>query len=142
MTDKQFEELMMAVRYVTEVLDSIDSKLDIDFDGEDVVNGHTAPRLVRDDEKYYDPNHRDVDALLEAGTRAQREKLEENTDKGSWLNLNTSELFDLLSVEMRELADTFGMDDTEAMRREAADVANYAHMIIERCNWNQRGIAK
>jgi len=81
---------------------------------------------------------RDYLALFDAGTTAQLEKLEHHGRKSCWKELSLRELVYLLSEEMLELHEEYyepvGTFSHIRLRQEAADVANYAHMIIERCN--------
>lgn len=75
-------------------------------------------------------------ALLDAGERAQLEKLEANDHKGGWGEIPLNELAASCSIEVWELTDELLKEpiDYEKVRAEAADVANYAHMIIQRCD--------
>ncbi len=84
---------------------------------------------------------RDIDALLKAGNKAQREKLEENRHKGGF---DTDDIFiihEKLVIEVYELEEELYTRlmpkkeiDYAKARREAADVANFAHMIILKCD--------
>lgn len=75
-------------------------------------------------------NERDYDALLAAGNRAQLEKLREKEHKGPFDGAFI-ELGSLLYIEALELLEAIRENKPTEIRREAADVANYAHMIIQ-----------
>lgn len=73
--------------------------------------------------------------LLYKGMRAQIEKLEENSHKDDWEDMDLQTLFTHLCDEVDELEQEVTQNGTFlALRREAADVANFAHMIIALCN--------
>lgn len=82
---------------------------------------------------------RDYDSLIDAGNKAQIEKLEENSHKKGFENINLSYAFHRLQEEMDELSNEI-YDNLESggrieeIRREAADIANFAHMIIYKCD--------
>ena len=78
---------------------------------------------------------RDIDALLKAGNLAQREKLEQNGHKQGFDNIDIDDAFECLAGEFAEL-DVEMMKDGhwKEKRHEAADIANYAHMIILACD--------
>ncbi len=81
---------------------------------------------------------RNYSALLYAGNRAQLEKLNQNGHKGGW-DEPIESLFKKLRTETYELAHEIHLvgpeyRDPGAIRHEAADVANYAHMIIQKCD--------
>ncbi len=79
---------------------------------------------------------RDLEALLKAGNAAQMEKLQENTYKRGSDDINTFYALRRLSEEVKELEDEFWLKekDYKKIRREAADVANFAHMLIVACD--------
>lgn len=85
---------------------------------------------------------RDYEKLLKAGANAQLEKLKANDHKQGWDDISFEEAFNGLVDEVKELRDAFGdkptaetyKDGIKAIRHEAADIANYAHMIIYRCD--------
>jgi len=81
---------------------------------------------------------RDYEALFKAGNTAQLEKLKENEDKPGWDNITFVTTFTGLLEEVKELIAEVKGDISdegyEKIRREAADVANFAHMIILRCD--------
>jgi hypothetical protein len=80
---------------------------------------------------------RDYEKLFESGNGAQREKLEVHKLKGCWKKLTLRELMLLLFEEVIELHDEYYDIEKisfENIRNEAADVANYAHMIIQKCD--------
>lgn len=79
---------------------------------------------------------RDVDALLNAGIKAQLEKLDENGHKKGFDNLDTFESYYLLVAEVKELRVEIYMSKTDyqATRKEFADIANFAHMGILACD--------
>lgn len=92
---------------------------------------------------------RDYTALLEAGNKAQLEKLEQNGHKKGFQDVSISGAFDRLRDESYELEDELfnTMDvkgcsmkfwkqkiNIKAVRHEAADIANFAHMIILACD--------
>ena len=82
---------------------------------------------------------RDIEALLTAGNKAQREKLEKYNYKPSFENISFVDSFNGLVDEVKELAEAFQSPDVNKqgyknIRHEAADVANFAHMIILACD--------
>ena len=74
--------------------------------------------------------------LLEHGNKAQLEKLLENKHKEDWPN-EIDYTYACMDLEMKELQKEvyrgYGVDFSK-IRREAADVANFAHMIILACD--------
>ncbi len=70
---------------------------------------------------------RAYDELLEAGNRAQLEKLHENSHKRGF---DSIDLAYALSRIQEEVAELCAADTDQELRREAADIANFAHMII------------
>lgn len=86
---------------------------------------------------------RDYKALLEAGNKAQMEKLEQNGHKEGF---DDSDIFQLESDMVNEVSeledeiyDEFTCIETDLLdyakiRHEAADIANFAHMIILACD--------
>ncbi len=81
---------------------------------------------------------RDYKALLEAGFYAQIEKLQENDHKGDWDSTDIGNVVSLLRDEVEELTQAVADKSYRDARREAADVANFAHMIIFVCNKHPR----
>lgn len=91
------------------------------------------------------PNHRNLFRLLYHGNKAQIEKLERDKDKPDFLDHNLYDLYYLLNDEIKELnneldkhinlANDYDNIDMlrDAIEQEAADVANFAHMIILKC---------
>lgn len=82
---------------------------------------------------------RDIANLIEAGTDAQIEKLEANAHKTGFSSLEIDTLFKMLECEVDELLLEVndwkdGKDNLDKVRLEAADVANFAHMIILKCD--------
>lgn len=83
---------------------------------------------------------RDYDNLLSAGNKAQLEKLEENPHKRGFDNIKLEYAHTRIKEEMAELnIEINGYPhsqtiDWQKVRREAADVANFAHMIIFKCD--------
>lgn len=83
---------------------------------------------------------RNYGRLIASGTRAQLEKLrEKEKTKGGWWHYHLEELFKMLKDEAVELAievelHSVGHGSESKIRREAADVANVAHMIIQKCD--------
>ena len=83
---------------------------------------------------------RNYDELLKAGTGAQLEKLLENPEKSGFDNINIEYALDRILDEFIELRDAIRktgippITHLQLIRREAADVANFAHMIILRCD--------
>ena len=74
---------------------------------------------------------RDHTKLIEAGTRAQMEKLIENNHKPP-LDLVTPDY--CKTRILQEMGELLGVDTPEAMRREAADIANFCHALILWCD--------
>jgi len=79
---------------------------------------------------------RDIAGLLKAGNKAQLEKLRENNHKKDFNDVNVEYCFRRLSDERLELRDEIinGELDYKKIRREFADVANFAHMGILACD--------
>ncbi len=80
---------------------------------------------------------RDYEALLEAGNKAQLEKLRENEHKDGFDDISIAYVMDRIEDEHMELEHAFdnvGDLGWESVRHEAADIANFAHMIILKCN--------
>jgi uncharacterized small protein (DUF1192 family) len=78
---------------------------------------------------------RDIDKLLGRGTALQTYKLLANAHKDDFNTLKVDELFALLEDEIEELAAEVykwknGKADLIELVLEAADVANFSHMII------------
>lgn len=69
---------------------------------------------------------RDHERLLEAGNRAQLEKLNRDTHKGSFPR-SIEEITERLLDEVDELLRAV---EPKEIRSEAADIANFAHMLI------------
>ncbi len=83
---------------------------------------------------------RNYEKLLKAGNQAQLVKLKMNEEKGGWNNLSFGQLFVMLQEELNELEKEIDNhhQDTDLIRLEAADIANYAHMIIQKCDKVER----
>ena len=94
-------------------------------------------------------SNRNYDELFIRGTNAQREKLEENEHKGGFTDIDINLAFKNMSKERDELSFAIailelGIDvpceintqenGYKAICGEAADVANFAHMIILKCD--------
>ena len=79
-----------------------------------------------------DKQQRDYSELFKVGTVAQLEKLNLYENKGEFPT-DLKLLYLLMQGEVKEVGIDLYMDDPEAIRLEAADVANYAHMIILEC---------
>lgn len=80
---------------------------------------------------------RNIDKLLQSGIAAQTEKLLENSEKRGFDNIDIDYGFKRLQDEYLELFDELyyvKKRDPHKIRREAADVANFAHMIIFACD--------
>ncbi len=77
---------------------------------------------------------RDYNKLLHAGNRAQVEKLIENSHKAGWDNIGIDYAINRIEDEVRELHTAIDKRDVKEIRREAADIANFAHMIILTCD--------
>jgi hypothetical protein len=81
---------------------------------------------------------RDPVSLLFSGNKAQMEKLmdEKNRAKGGWELMTIRELNTKLIEEVCELLLEVALEKSDfiSIRLEAADVANFAHMIIQRCD--------
>jgi len=81
--------------------------------------------------------------LLNAGNKAQIEKLKQNTHKGGFDNIALDYAWKRIEEEMKELSTALclipltGSGYLKALkniRHESADVANFAHMIIYKCD--------
>ncbi len=79
---------------------------------------------------------RDYDKLLESGNKAQLEKLLLNEHKRGFENINLDYAINRIYQEIEELheAHLFNDVDFSSIRKEAADIANFAHMIIFKCD--------
>ncbi len=80
---------------------------------------------------------RDYKRLLREGKKAMKEKLKENDHKCGFDVESINILFKKLQAKVYELQDELQVQpklyDLKAIRHEAADVANYAFMIILKC---------
>ena len=76
---------------------------------------------------------RDYNKLLESGNKAQLEKLKKYDAKGEFPT-DLYLLMFLLKAEYGELLVESYLKDYKAMRKEFADIANYAHMGILACD--------
>lgn len=101
-----------------------------------------------------DSDKRNYSALLGAGVRAQEEKLKENEHKRGFEDIDVYYAFDRIIDELKELRiELFQMEKTDhdidfvrkreqydllKTRSEAADIANFAHMIILKCDQELR----
>lgn len=76
--------------------------------------------------------------LFKAGNAAQLEKLKENDHKSGFMNVDLWFAFNALSKERDELLIALLTNHTKYklknVRCEAADIANFAHMIILQCD--------
>lgn len=82
------------------------------------------------------PN-RDYDILLSAGNAAQLEKLKKNEHKRGFDNIDLDYAWYRIQEEIEELREEMDAPiwrDLKAIMAEAADVANFAHMIILKCD--------
>lgn len=79
---------------------------------------------------------RNYKELFQAGNKAQLEKLQRNEHKKGWNDLRVGYLTNRIDDELEELfKETISMPrDYRKIRHEAADIANFAHMIILRCD--------
>ena len=77
---------------------------------------------------------RDYEKLFESGNSGFYDRLYIPEHKGSWQDICIEDLFIKLRVEVSELQEAVIGGDFKDIRQEAADVANYAHMLIEACN--------
>ncbi len=75
---------------------------------------------------------RDYDKLLQAGNKAQLEKLEINSHKSGFNNIDLEYTLKRIKEETGELFIELCKPewDYEAIRHEFADIANFAHMGI------------
>ena len=92
--------------------------------------------------QYLDKEHtknmekRDYKKLLDAGNAAQLEKLQQNGHKKGFGNIDLNYAMKRIDNESHELFCEIAMMDKDykAIRHEAADIANFAHMIILKCD--------
>ena len=79
---------------------------------------------------------RDYTALIEAGTAAQLEKLEQNGHKEGFDNININYALKRITEEYVEAYQETheSIIDYSKVRHEAADIANFAHMVILACD--------
>ena len=88
-------------------------------------------RLVKAD------NHRKLSLhlrLLEAGNAAQLEKLAQYSEQTGMMNMPYDLAAEKLCEEVVELEKALIGANYNEIRLEAADIANYAHTIIRRCD--------
>jgi len=78
--------------------------------------------------------NRNYGELIAHANIAMLEKLNENSHKPDWNKLCLRELLEGVSEENRELQAEYPKGKIENIRREAADVANFAAMIINFCD--------
>ena len=79
---------------------------------------------------------RDYETLFERGTKAQLEKLVFHKTKPDFRKIDIDWAVRRCGDEVIELTEEAMMDhvDYQRLRLEAADVANFAHMIILECD--------
>ena len=70
-----------------------------------------------------------IDQDMATLVEIMKEKLEENSFKGTWENMDNEDLFSYLRFETVELSDAIFSEPDEAIIRECADIANFAMMI-------------
>jgi NTP pyrophosphatase (non-canonical NTP hydrolase) len=75
---------------------------------------------------------RDYEQLFQAGNSAQREKLKENEHKSGFDDIEINYAIRRISEELQELKDAYLNKGLSEVREEAADIANFAHMIINK----------
>jgi hypothetical protein len=74
---------------------------------------------------------RDIEDLLYYGMKAQRKKLEQNNHKRSFDDVTAEYCIKRIHEELVELEEAH---TAEEQRSEAADIANFCHMLIMHCN--------
>jgi len=79
-------------------------------------------------------SNREYVNLLHSGCKAQLEKLTENSYKPGFEGNDLAGTYMMLEAEVGELWETIETKELTDIRREAADVANYAHIIIFNCD--------
>lgn len=84
--------------------------------------------------KHQIPPLRDYDALIRACNNAMLEKLHENNHKSDFDDVNIAYAISRIHQELGELEEAKADQNIQEIRREAADVANFAAMIILRCD--------
>lgn len=78
---------------------------------------------------------RDYDGLIKSANNAMLEKLKENEHKPGFNELTLKEALLGIGTETMELSqEIFSNGALQNIRREAADVANFAAMIIYQCD--------
>ena len=82
---------------------------------------------------------RNYTQLITAGTAAQMEKLKQNEHKRGFDNISFEYAYHRLIEEVGELSEAFrakvvNIQGIKNIRSEAEDVANFAHMIILKCD--------
>jgi len=77
---------------------------------------------------------RNYQELLKASNKAQLEKLLENEHKKGFENTDIFYATGRIQDELGELKEALYKGDMAEVRREAADIANFASMIILRCD--------
>lgn len=82
---------------------------------------------------------RDYEALIAAARESMMVKLRENSDKPSWEVYSLLDLYHLMAIEMLELKEAIETGITIDIQMEAADVANYAAMIMHNCGVKRGG---
>lgn len=78
---------------------------------------------------------RDYDGLIKSANNAMLEKLKENEHKPGFIELTLKEALLGIGTETMELSqEVFSNGALQNIKREAADVANFAAMIIYKCD--------
>ena len=81
--------------------------------------------------KFAELMERELRPELQQFALAMESRLKENDHKGGWDRESPGWLYARLLEELAELLDALGFGSMENIRREAADVANYAMMIAD-----------
>lgn len=86
-------------------------------------------------------SNRDYDELFIRGTNAQREELDNNDHKGEFGEINIRYAYSNIAVNAKTMAALLDLPKScdrhvylVNARAAAADIANFAHMIILKCD--------
>lgn len=80
-------------------------------------------------------SEKDYKELLEQGNKEQLNKLLQNAgEKDGWNNIEIDFAIKRMQDELEELKNAHMKTDIMGMIEEAADIANFAHMLIWKCH--------
>lgn len=75
------------------------------------------------------------DKMFQAGTAAQLEQMIKNEHKVGWDNFPLVDASDAIDHHLKNMCvEIWNDNDLREIKRMAANIANYVHMIILKCN--------